>query len=224
MQSHRRTRPVLKRSGSRVDARQLHKLPTGDTRIFGRMAHRPNPNTAMHLVIDCSESMSYPAYDSSSRPMGPRLPLALDAAMALSMAFEGIPGVNLGITAFPGNDERSVYTLLRHSQRLRPNVGAFALTAYSTTPMAEAVWFAAASLLMCREPRKVVMVLTDGAPNDSLSALDILDRCQRSGIEAVGIGLGIDVSHLFTKSIVVNDIRELRTELFALAEDLLITA
>jgi cobalamin biosynthesis protein CobT len=224
VQSHRRNRPVRKRSGNRIDARQLHKLPTGDTRIFGRMAHKPNPNTAIHLVIDCSESMSYPANDAAGRLMGPRLPLALDAAMALAMAFEGIPGVNTGITAFPGHYGNTVYTVLRHGQRLRPNVGAFALTADGSTPMAEAVWFAAASLLSCREPRKVLMVLTDGQPDDRLSALDILDRCQRSGIEAVGIGLGIDVSHLFTKSIVVNDIRELRTELFALAEDLLITA
>ena len=90
--------------------------------------------------------------------------------------------------------------------------------------MAEAVWFASASLLMCREPRKVVMALTDGEPDCQLSALDILNRCKRSGIETVGIGLGIDVSHLFPKSIVVNEIGELRTQLFALAEDLLIAA
>ena len=66
--------------------------------------------------------------------------------------------------------------------------------------------------------------MTDGDPDCRLSALDILDRCQRSGIEAVGIGLGINVSHLFPKSIVVNEIGELRTQLFALAEDLLIAA
>lgn len=224
VQSHRRNRPVLKRSGNRIDARQLHKLPLGETRVFGRMAHKPNPNTAMHLVIDCSDSMGCTAHDTAGRSIGTRLPLALDAAMALAMAFEDIPGVNLGITAFPGRYEDTVYTVLRHGQRLRPNVGGFALMADGSTPMAEAVWFAAASLLMCREPRKVVMVLTDGEPNDRLSALDILDRCQRSGIEAVGVGLGIDVSHLFPKAIMVNEIGELRTQLFALAEDLLIAA
>jgi cobalamin biosynthesis protein CobT len=224
VQSHRRNRPVLKRSGSRIEARQLHKLPTGDTRVFGRMAHKPNPNTAMHLVIDCSSSMNCDAIDSSGRNVGKRLSLAIDAAMALSMAFEGIPGVNLGITAFPGSDGQSVYSLLRHGQRIRPNVGYFALVPHGSTPMAEAIWFAAASLLMCREPRKVVMVLTDGDPDSRLSALDILERCQRSGIEAVGIGLGIDVSHLFPKSIRIDNISQLRTQLFALAEDLLITA
>jgi cobaltochelatase CobT len=114
--------------------------------------------------------------------------------------------------------------VLHHGEKLRPNVGAFALSAGGSTPMAEAIWYAAASLCRCREPRKVVMVLTDGQPDDRLSTLDILTRCQRSGIETVGIGLGIDVSHLYPKSLVINDLGELRTQLFALAKDLLLAA
>jgi cobalamin biosynthesis protein CobT len=224
VQSHRRNRPILKRSGSRIDARQLHKLPLGETRAFVRQGDHARPNTAIHLLIDCSDSMGYHTIGKDGFLCDPKMPLAREAAMALAMAFEGIPGVNLGITAFPCCGKASVYTVLRHGQRLRPNVGAFDLDSNGSTPMAEAIWFAAASLLMCREPRKVIMVLTDGEPNDRLSALDILDRCQRSGIEAVGIGLGIDVSSLFPKSVTINDIGELRTQLFALAEGLLIAA
>ena len=224
VQSHRRNRPVLKRSGNRIDIRQLHKLHRGETRVFVRQGDHASPNTAIHLLVDRSDSMGYTACDTAGRPIGTRMPLALDATMALAMAFEGIPGVNPGITAFPGRYGQTVYTVLRHGQRLRPNVGAFDLDANGSTPMAEALWFAAASLLVRREPRKVVMVLTDGEPDDRLSALDILERCQRSGIEAVGVGLGIDVSHLFPKAIVVNEVGELRTQLFALAGDLLIAA
>jgi cobaltochelatase CobT len=222
VQSHRRNRPIRKRCGQRIDVRQLHRLPAGETRIFLRQAHKVNPNTAIHLLIDRSDSMGYQAHDATGRAMGTRMPLALDASMALALALEGIPGVNPAITAFPGGDERSVYTVLRHGEKLRPNVGAFALTPGGSTPMAEAIWYAAASLCRCREPRKVVMVLTDGQPDDRLSTRDILARCQPSGIEAVGIGLGIDVSHLYPKSIVINDLGELRTRLFELAKDLLI--
>ena len=222
VQSHRRNRPIRKRCGQRIDSGQLHRLPAGETRIFLRQAHKVNPNTAIHLLIDRSDSMGYQAHDTAGRAMGARMPLALDASMALALALEGIPGVNPAITAFPGGDERSVYAVLRHGEKLRPNVGAFALTPGGSTPMAEAIWYAAASLCRCREPRRVVMVLTDGQPDDRLSTLDILARCQRSGIEAVGIGLGIDVSHLYPKSIVINDLGELRTRLFELAKDLLI--
>jgi cobalamin biosynthesis protein CobT len=221
VQSHRRNRPIRKRCGQRIDSGQLHRLPAGETRVFPRQTHKVNPNTAIHLIIDRSDSMGYQAHDTAGRAMGTRMPLALDASMALALALEGIPGVNPAITAFPGEDERSVYAVLRHGEKLRPNVGAFALTPGGSTPMTEAIWYAAASLCRCREPRRVVMVLTDGQPDDRLSTLDILARCQRSGIEAVGIGLGIDISHLYPKSIVINDLGELRTRLFGLAKDLL---
>ena len=90
--------------------------------------------------------------------------------------------------------------------------------------MTEAIWFGAAALLRCREPRKVLLVMTDGQPNDKLSTLEILQRCRDSGIETVGIGLGIEVSQLFPVAITINDFRELRSQLFELSKTLLMAA
>ena len=140
------------------------------------------------------------------------------------MALEGLPGVNPGITAFPGSDDESVYRLLEHGQRVKSRTGAFALSPSGSTPMTEAIWFGAAALLRCREPRKVLIVMTDGQPNDKLSTLEILQRCRDSGIETVGIGLGIEVSHLFPVAIAINDFRELRSQLFELSKTLLMAA
>jgi cobalamin biosynthesis protein CobT len=224
VQAHRRNLPILKCSGNRIDGRRLYRLSLGDGRVFVRQAWKPSPHTAVHVLIDRSESMGLSVQDRDGKSMGTRMSLALDAAMALALAFEGIPGVNPGITAFPGRDERSVYSVLRHGQKLRPQVGAFALRPAGSTPMAEGIWYAAAALLMCREPRKVLMVLTDEQPDDRLSTLEILQRCQHSGIEAVGVGLGIEVSQLFPKAIRIHEFRELRSRLFSLAKDLLISA
>jgi Mg-chelatase subunit ChlD len=94
------------------------------------------------------------------------LTIALEATLALALAFEGIPGVNPGITAFPGIDDASVFRVLEHGERVRSKVGGLSLQAQDSTPMTEAIWFGAASLLRCREPRKVLMVMTDGQPND----------------------------------------------------------
>jgi cobalamin biosynthesis protein CobT len=90
--------------------------------------------------------------------------------------------------------------------------------------MTEAIWFGAASLLRCREPRKVLMVITDGQPNESLSTLELLQRCRESGIETVGVGLGLDVSHLFPIAITINDLSELRAQLFELSKAVLLAA
>lgn len=192
--------------------------------MFQRSAVKPSPNTAIHLLLDKSDSMGYQVNDTRGHAMGTRLPMALEATLALALAFEGLSGVNPGITAFPGDQEGSVYRLLDHGQRIRQRAGAFSLLANGGTPMTEAIWFGAAALLRCREPRKVLMVMTDGQPDDMVSTLAILQRCRDSGIETVGIGLGIDVSHLFPIAITINGLQELRTQLFELSKSVLLAA
>ncbi|MEI8573902.1 MULTISPECIES: VWA domain-containing protein [Methylomonas] len=210
--------------GRRMDGKRLHRLPLGETKLFQRKEIKASPNTAIHLLLDKSESMGYQVTDSQGQSVGSRMPIALEATLALALAFEGIPGVNPGVTAFPGHQNDSVFRLLEHGQRVNARTGAFSLAATGSTPMTEAIWFGAASLLRCREPRKVLMVMTDGQPNDTLSTLDILQRCRDSGIETVGIGLGLDVSHLFPIAITINELQELRAQLFDLSKAVLLAA
>jgi hypothetical protein len=225
VQSQRLKRTQHSNRGRRIDGKRLSQVSFGNTHIFHSQVAKPSPNTAIHLLIDKSESMGYQIYDSQRKPMWTtRMPIALEASLALALALEGLHGVNPGVTAFPGGDETSVYRLLEHGQRVIQRAGAFALSASGTTPMTEAIWFGAASLLRCREPRKVLMVMTDGQPDDQLSTLEILKRCRDSGIETIGIGLGIEVSHLFSVSIAINDFRELRHQLFALSKSVLLAA
>ena len=224
VQSHGLSRSRPGCSG-RLDGKRLHRLRFGEAKVFQRNTVKPAPNTAIHLLLDKSESMGYPVSDNQGQPMGTRMPMALEATLALALAFEGIAGVNPGITAFPGNQEEgSVYRLLEHGQRIRQRTGAFSLAAKGSTPMTEAIWFGAAALLRCREPRKVLMVMTDGQPDDIVSTLAILQRCRDSGIETVGIGLGIDVSHLFPVALAINDLQALRTQLFELSKAVLLVA
>jgi cobaltochelatase CobT len=185
---------------------------------------KPAPNTAIHVLLDKSDSMDEPVLGDKHQSVANRLSIALEASMALALAFEGIAGVNPGMTAFPGRDDTSVFRLLEHGERVRANAAAFSLRASGTTPMTEAVWFAAAALLRCQEPRKVLLVMTDGQPNDILSTREILQRCRNSGIETVGVGLGLDVSHLFPVAIMISELRELRTQLFALSKAVLLAA
>ena len=223
VQSHSLSRSQPSGRG-RLNGKRLHRLRWGDTNVFQRSSIKPSPNTAIHLLLDKSDSMGYPVLDRQEQPMGTRLPIALEATLALALAFEGLSGVNPGITAFPGDQEGSVYRLLEHGQRIRQRAGAFSLAADGSTPMTEAIWFGAAALLRCREPRKVLMVMTDGQPDDMVSTLDILQRCRDSGIETIGIGLSIDVSHLFPVALAINDLQELRIQLFELSKALLLVA
>jgi cobaltochelatase CobT len=221
-QSLDRSHPACR--GRRVIGRRLPQLALGDPRVFTRRVVKPAPNTAIHVLLDKSESMDEPVWGDKHQSVANRLSIALEASMALALAFEGIAGVNPGMTAFPGRDDTSVFRVLEHGERVRAHSAAFSLRAGGTTPMTEAVWFAAAALLRCREPRKVLLVMTDGQPNDILSTLEILQRCRNTGIETVGVGLGLDVGHLFPVAITINELRELRTQLFALSKAVLLAA
>ncbi|OAI13191.1 nitric oxide reductase activation protein [Methylomonas koyamae] len=222
VQSHRQNRPQAVRNGRRIDPRRLTKLALGDARVFCRSGQRVAPNCAVHILLDKSESMDHILVIQGEEVS--LLTLALEASMALALALESIQGVNPAITAFPGADDKSVHQVLRHGEKVRDNLGRFSVFAANTTPMTQAIWFAAAQLLQCREPRKLLLTVTDGVPNDLPGTLSILKRCRDSGIETIGIGLGVEVGHLFPVAVTINDLAELRPQLFELSKAMLLAA
>ncbi|MEQ1486758.1 VWA domain-containing protein [Methyloglobulus sp.] len=223
VQSNRFDRPANKRSGNRIDGRKLLRLAQGDSRIFERRHHRQAPNSAVHLLLDGSGSMME-EYDPNKKELR-LIGLATKAAVALALALEGIQGVNPAITRFPFDDTENVEPLLRHGQKVRPNAALFSPIADGdSTPLHSALWYAAASVLATREERKVIMVLTDGQPDDEAAARSIIRRCEATGIELVGIGICCETSHLFKRSIVIGNVSELRSEMFRISKELLLAA
>ena len=61
----------------RLNGKRLHRLRWGDTNVFQRSSIKPSPNTAIHLLLDKSDSMGYPVLDRQEQPLGTRLPIAL---------------------------------------------------------------------------------------------------------------------------------------------------
>lgn len=218
VQSSRYDRPVNKRSGNRIDGRKLSRLIQGDARVFERRSHMQAPNTAIHLLVDCSGSMNAIYSTDSNRRL---IQLAIESAMALALALEGISGVNSAVTRFPFGDSDDVVPLLKHGQKVRRNASAFSAVTNGGTPLHSALWYAASSVIATREKRKVIMVLTDGQPDDECAAKAVIKRCESSGIELFGVGICFDTSHLFDQSICINNVSELRSELFRISRDLL---
>jgi len=142
------------------------------------------------------------------------------------MALEGIQGVNVGITSFPGKDGEglSVYGVLPHGSTIRNRIGAFGGDLDGSTPLAEALCYAGAQLVQQREQRKLLLVLTDGIPDDLDAALNILSQCRSSSIEVTGIGLGIEVDRVFESSVSVQLISDLPARLNEVCKKLLLAA
>ena len=88
--------------------------------------------------------------------------------------------------------------------------------------MTGALWHAAADLLSRQEDRKVILVLTDGDPDEWKSAKDLVERAAAAGIELIGVGIQHDVSRLFPAAIEIQSMEDLKGELFRIAERMLL--
>lgn len=206
------------RHGRHLDTNRLHRLVSGDTRVFRRSAERKHPDTAVHLLVDMSSSMD------KLMPSGEHVyEVARDAAMALALGLEKINGVNPAVTFFCKNSRQPVWSVVKHGQKVSRNAGRFSFSPDGGTPMTEAIWYSAFELSKTRERRKMVLVVTDGEPNNVGSCQHVVQLCQRSGIEMIGIGVGkgAKVAGLFASSIQIESVNDLKHTLFQLMSDAL---
>ena len=209
VQASQQQRSRYKHTGRRLSPTRLAASQTGNTRIFSHEHKRTAPNAAIYLLIDASGSMSLRGEQDI-----PIHQIANEAALALALALEGIAGVSCGAGFFPGR-ETHIDSALPIGQSVRSHAVYFDQSPRGTTPMAEALWYAASQLIYRQEERKIIMVITDGEPDHQADTQDIISLCERSGIELVGVGIQTDsVERLFKSSITVLDLASLRSSLF----------
>lgn len=211
VQASRRSKEVARRSGKKLCGKKLSRVVVGDMRVFSNKNPRVKANTAIHILVDLSSSMS-----------GGSDVIAKQAALAVGLALEGIKGVNPAVTFFGGYSDDPVRAAVRHGKSVRQSAGAFAGGFGGGTPMAEALWYAAFELSKCPEPRKIIIPITDGSPDNPAACTKVTDLCDKALIEFAAIGIRYNVSHLFSNCIVINGVDELRTTLFGLVRDKLI--
>ena len=201
MEAQARKRDVLKVSGRRMDGGAAHRLFT-DGRIFKRERTLREVNTAVLVLMDVSGSMS----------TANRIYEARKAALAISAGVHQIHGCKVAAAAFP-----EIVVLKEFDEQPRPVSGRFTINPRGSTPMAEAMIWGATRLATRKEERKMLMVVTDGDPNDDHSVRELIKLYARSAIEVIGVGIQHPaVKCLFEKNVVVNSLEELPVAMFNL--------
>ena len=199
-----RTRTGRSARGTRIDPKRLHHVAFGDPRIFRTTTKGIALDTAVLLLADVSGSMH-----------GERIDVCDQALFATACALETLPGINVAVAAFPGNQLVIPFGTRAKRERTR-----FTLTAHGGTPMEDGVMMANRMLQLRKEPRKLLFVLTDGEPNDANSARAALSVSRRMGIETYGLGIQTDsVQHFFADWQVINEVGDLPTALFAMLKN-----
>lgn len=213
VQATQEKRSHYKQSGHRLCPSRLAASQTGNTKVFTKAHKRTAPNTAIYLLVDASGSMCRRGEDGIAIQQ-----LANDAALALALALEGISGVSCGSGFFPGRQSH-IDNALPIGKPVRANAACFDQSPRGTTPMAEAIWYAASQLIYRKEERKIILVITDGEPDNLQQTQEIIALCERSGIQLVGIGIQTDsVEQLFRSTSVIEDLGSLKSKLFELGK------
>lgn len=195
-------------SGIELDDFLIDRIPFGETAVFRHDTEVDGVNTAIVVVLDRSGSMN-----------GTSIETAREAALAVAHAVEQIPDVAVSVGAFPGH-KSDVLPIMDFGEKTRATAGRFsAINADGGTPMTEAIWWGMEVLLYRQETRKLLFVVTDGAPNNAFSTKKAIEVAERCGIECFGIGIGhTPVATLFPRSCEIGAVQELAANLFGMLQ------
>ena len=194
----------------RLCPHNLHRMFVGNPRLFRSDAPTPAVNTAVHLLVDCSGSM-----------VGKPIRHARQACFAIAHALKAIPGINLGVTTFPAQGE--TYGVVPVCEHRKPFHSNFMFETTGSTPLTEALLWATQEL--CRQPesRKILVVLTDGSPDNPITCRQAVAEASRF-IEIYGIGIWDDsiVKLLPDTSAAIYDLGDLNSTLFRMLQNSLL--
>lgn len=199
----------LREEGRRIEPRRLARGMAGDKNIFRHKEKGKRIDTSVHILLDASGSMS-----------GDQ-PIANAATVSLALAIASIPQADVAVSVFGFRD--AVNPIIRRGQSVRPNLKRFAVRASGGTPMGQAMMYGLRELaLESRRERKVIIVITDGAPSDGGVVQYVNSLCDRAGIEVYAIGIrSHSVDRYFKNAEVINQVEDLNGSLFALAKQFL---
>lgn len=196
-----------------LDARNTHRLVVLDPCIFRTGAYVTGANTAVHILLDISLSMST------------NIHLACQACYAVASTLSAIPGINTGVTAFPAEArhgcENTVFPVVRHGERVTSQLK---LSADGTTPMADALLWVVKQMMPLQETRKIVLLISDGLPDNIPATMNTLDVVRRLGIEVAGISIASQhLADLIHTQETITDIHELAPAMFRVLQQLFTT-
>lgn len=200
-----RTRPAKK---GRIDWSRLYKMAIGSQDMFYERSKSSGVDTAFHILLDSSGSM------------GSRINLATAACFSVAKAL-AVNGINVGVTAFPAiadNGLPTVKPLISHGERIHPNIR---VCARGTTPMSEALWWVLQQLSALPDQRKIVMIVSDGEPDELPGTLDAIRKGKEYGVEFYGLGIcSPEIKDILPKqSNVISTIDELPSAMFTMLRE-----
>ena len=155
-----------------VDLKDNKELPYKEIENADLDQLATSTETDVALLIDCSSSMCGGAIEDAKK-----------AAISFVENFR-IQNGRVGLIAFPGG---MVHSLCTDSHSITSRIKA--LNASGGTPMTEALDIAHSQMLIQGEYENIIVLLSDGAPNNPSSAEASAEIAKKNGIRIITIGV-----------------------------------
>jgi len=191
-----------------LDPKALVRAYQGRDGAFRRKDSGQDINAAVTLLLDCSGSMHTDRREEVAGAM----------TVALAMALERM-GVAVEVRGFTADGKKNAVDLVFKPFDMMVSQCRYGLGWLMRSANAENVDYlnvrtAAASLLQRREPKKMLIVLSDGQPSGFRSELEVFCKAlhRRSELELLGVGIqSSKVDRYYPNHVVVHELSELST-------------
>ena len=201
----------LASSGKCLDVRRYQYTLAGklSDNVFKRKQPKKALNTSIHLLVDISGSLSRPCRVNSTET---RSQVANHVALSLAMSLESVKNVDNRVIYFPGNccEYEEVY----HSgQSLVERATHFDLMPRGCTPLAQTLLYSIHNMpCVDKYHRNIIIVITDGEPDNYEFARDMLNKAKSMNIEVYALRISPNqgrLTDLFEEHVDMSDASEL---------------
>lgn len=179
--------------GSRINSRKAFRSSNYNRRMFIHQDDNKGVETAVFLLCDRSGSMDHIMVPTR------------DSVYAIADAMSSVTGVKIGAGLFPSN---SILFPIGH--KVSNYVDRMNFYPGGSTPLGEGMTMALSQLFKRREPRKIMVVVTDGEPDSLPYAKAMVATAEERGVEVFAVGIvSTAVNDVFDKCCVIQSVEEL---------------
>lgn len=192
--------------GSRFSKRHLHEIKVGG-KVFEKRTEGIDIDLVASVLIDISGSMHE----------NDKLKIAALSGYATAEALTSVHGVSAAVAVFP--TATGVEYISPFGVKPTMNAENFSqLAVFGCTPLSDAMSRVSIDLLQQPQARKILLVITDGEPNYNDQSNVVIKAAENAGIEIMGVGIGVDLDHLFNTWCSINSVDDLPKAMFGMLQ------
>ena len=173
-----------RKTGARILNSKIAGIPAGNLSVFKRHVEQQDISAAVSVIVDASGSMGYYVEDTETT----RMQFANTCALAFATGLDKT-GVAVEVSYFGLCNGQHLNAYIAKPYDAKTKAQNFKVLPDDSTPTGEMMMHALNNLALRPENKKLMIVITDGDPNDRSIVTKASQIANSMGIKVVPIGI-----------------------------------